>query len=242
MAIMTAASWAGPLSGKIDDAVLVQSRYGTIVRSMPEKGAPRSPLQTQSEARMAAASRAFGELTREEGQAWAAFGQTLAEAHPKTGRIVGLSAQQAFNRLANKLLQIDAQAVLPRVPPTEPFFGDGVRVTVDAPPPSPSPSPVESSNGSNTIPRGDEEGILFSADAANREGVLTELLLQPLASQHRRTYLQRYRTKAFVHFAGTELQATIPCDAGWYAAAIRFVEAATGRSTAEIELGVLKVG
>jgi hypothetical protein len=84
-------------------------------------------------------------------------------------------------------------------------------------------------------------GIVFTADAANREGVLTELLLQPLASQHRRTYARRYRTQASVAYTGTTLDATVPCGPGWYAAAVRFVEASTGRTTAEIELGVVRV-
>ncbi|RYG17596.1 hypothetical protein EON82_23675, partial [bacterium] len=130
MAVMTRSGWAGPLSGKMGNVVVVESAYGTILREAVGRSGEKSPLQIESERRMAKASRAFGSLTREEGQEWAAYGKTLAEPHPKTGRVVGLSGKQAFNRLANKLLQIDLQAELPRTPPTAPFFGDGVRVTI----------------------------------------------------------------------------------------------------------------
>ena len=220
MAVVVTTGWAGPLSGKLGNAVFVRTAHGTVLRERPDGSSGKSPLQLASEARIARASRAFRELTREEGKAWSTFGQTVAEAHPRTGRVVALSGQQAFNRLATKLLQIDPQAVLPHAPPTAPFFGDGLRVTVEA-----------LSNG-----------IAFASDAANRNGVLTELLLQPLASQHRRTYLQRYRSQAFIHFSGSSLQVAVPCGPGWYAIAVRFVEAASGRATAEIELGVLHVG
>ena len=198
--------------------VFVETAYGTVVREAPARGGAKSALQQAGERRLAAASRAFGALSREEGQAWAAYGATLAEPHPKTGRVVGLSGQQAFNRLASKRLQIDPHAALPKAPPTAPFFGDGLRATVEAVP----------------------GGVRFAADAPNREGILTELLLQPLASAHRRTYAERYRTRAFAAFAQGALTTTVPCPNGWTAAAVRFVEAATGRATALVELGVVQ--
>ena len=252
MAVARTAGWVGTLSGRMGSIVLVETEYGTVVRDRPRGPRGKSALQVESEARLAAASRAFGALTREEGRAWAAYGAELAEAHPRTGRVVGLSAQQAFNRLASKLLQIDPRAALPKAPPAAPFFGDGVRVTVspsfacergcrgergDSRAPdlsTPQPPPL-------TGVRGGGAGVAFSASSANATGVLTELLLQPLASGHRRTYLERYRTRAFAAFADDARAVTVPCPKGWVAAAVRFVEAATGRTTALVEIGVVLV-
>ena len=221
MGFATTRGWAGSLSGEIDGLVLVDSKYGTVMRTAPTwRQRAKSPRQQESEARMARASGAFGNLSRAEAEAWTLFGETLAEPHPRTGVVAPLSGQQAFNRLALRLLMIDPLAEPPREPPRAPFFGDGVRVLSEAA----------------------SEGVRFRADAPSREGVLCETLLQPLASGLRRTYLERYRTQRFVAFAPGALDLLVPCSPGWQAAAVRFVEASTGRATALVELGVVWAG
>ena len=89
-----------------------------------------------------------------------------------------------------------------------------------------------------------EEGVQtvgFVSSGANAAGVVTELLVQPLASRHRRTYLERYRHAAYVRFEGAETVA-VPAPEGWTALAYRFVNAETGQVTAIAELGALRAG
>ena len=78
------------------------------------------------------------------------------------------------------------------------------------------------------------------ADRANAPGVVTEVLLQPLLSVHRRTYLSRYRTAGFFAFeAGVPI--VIPTSARVCAVAVRFVCEATGQAGAVMELGIVGV-
>lgn len=106
------------------------------------------------------------------------------------------------------------QAAIPSLPPSEAFLGDSVEVSIAAV----------------------AGGVEFTASTANGDGVVTELLLQPLASRHRRTYLRQYRSQRFVAFSAGET-VLVPCSPGWVACAIRFVRAATGQETALAELG-----
>ncbi len=86
---------------------------------------------------------------------------------------------------------------------------------------------------------GNAPGVTFTASAANAPGVLTELLLQPLPSPNRTPERRAYRTRAFVAFTPENLSATVPTGPGAYAAAYRFVDAATGQTTALVTLGTV---
>ena len=65
--------------------------------------------------------------------------------------------------------------------------------------------------------------ITFTASAANTTGVVTELLLQPLASANRRPARNAYKHARFATFTAADLEATLTVPAGYYAAAYRFV-------------------
>lgn len=124
----------------------------------------------------------------------------------------------AFRSLGLKYLAVHGGVEVPSEPPTEPFFGDGLRVGVSA--------------------QGDS-GIVFSADFPNTPGVLTELLLQRLPTRHRLPKARDYRTMAYVALAGEPV--VIACAQGAYAGAIRFVRTATGQETAMATLGTVEV-
>jgi hypothetical protein len=83
--------------------------------------------------------------------------------------------------------------------------------------------------------------VTFTADRPNAPGVVTELLLQPLASAARRAYRDKYRTQAFVAFAPGALSATVAAAPGWHACGVRFVDSATGQATPVVELGAVRV-
>ena len=88
-----------------------------------------------------------------------------------------------------------------------------------------------------------EEGnptVTFSSSGANAEGVVTELLIQPLANARRAAYKDKYSSRGFVAFAGAE-SVEVPCKPGAYALAFRFVRPGTGQETILYELGVVVV-
>ena len=69
---------------------------------------------------------------------------------------------------------------------------------------------------------------------------MTELLTQSLVNARRRVYRDRYVSRGFVAFEGPGT-AEVPCAAGVWACAYRFVRPATGQETALFELGVVTV-
>lgn len=88
----------------------------------------------------------------------------------------------------------------------------------------------------------DALAIQFTASAPNAPGVTTELLLQPLESAVRRTYLEKYRHAAFFAFAAGALSVEVPVPTpGWYACGYRFVNTATGQDTGVVECGKVLV-
>ena len=216
------------ITGSVGDATFVRTKRGTVVRERAGRQRTQTPAMVAAQERMRRASRAFGGLTREEASAWDRYAATLAAPDPDSGVVAAPSGQQAHNGLATRLLQMDPQAALPRLPPVGAFPGDGVRVSFSSPPYPPL----------QHEPLGEGE-IRLVADVPNRPGVVTELLAQPLASAVRRTYLRRYRTAAFVAFAPGAMARDLP-KGGPTAYAYRFVEAATGRTTATIEIGVAR--
>ncbi len=107
----------------------------------------------------------------------------------------------AFATLYGRLLRLDLPAPVPLAPPALPFVGDVVSTSV----------------------AGTPTGVEFIATGPKAPGVVTELLIEPLASRNRRTYRERYRHPAFV------------------ACAYQFVNSATGQATEIAELGVVRV-
>ena len=132
----------------------------------------------------------------------------------------GGKGQTTFVALYGKMLRVDPLAPPPQGPPARPFFGDAANVTATAA----------------------ASAARFASDAPNRAGVVTELLVQPLASAARRTYRDKYRHADYVAFAPGHLARDVPCAPGVAALAYRFVEAATGQATELVELGVVTVG
>lgn len=130
----------------------------------------------------------------------------------------GAQAHAVFSGLAARALLAGAPAV-PLDPPAAPFLGDSVGLAVAGAP----------------------GAVLVTASAANGAGVVTELLLQPLVSANRRTYLSRYRSALVVAIPGAG-PITLPTHPGWVAVGARFLRQATGQATELAELGIVRVG
>ena len=88
-----------------------------------------------------------------------------------------------------------------------------------------------------------EEGALtLTASQPNAQGVVTEVLTQPLANARRKPRERDWKTAAFVAFAAGSLTRTLALPTGAYAVAYRFVNAATGQATAMAFLGSVALG
>ena len=83
--------------------------------------------------------------------------------------------------------------------------------------------------------------VTWTANAANAAGTKTELLLQPLKGKNRTPTAKGYRTKAFAAFAVGGLTYSVSVPTGYYAAAYRYVNLATGQATALVPLSVVTV-
>lgn len=212
------AAVVGPISGRLGGVVFSDTPWGMTMRELPERSRRVSGAQAEVRMRMTRAAAAFRGMTLQQAAAWRAYAESLNGDKPQSRKGGGISAQQAFNALTTKLLQIDPEAEIPLTPPSDPFGGDALTFTLASAP----------------------GGVQVTADRPNTPGVVTELLLQRLPSVHCRTYLQRYRTALFTRFdAG--LSVLLPCSPGVWAVGVRFVRASTGQMVAPLELGVVVV-
>ncbi|MBX7132741.1 MAG: hypothetical protein K1X67_08710 [Fimbriimonadaceae bacterium] len=217
MSLMRLNAFAGNLKGASGNAVYVRSPYGTILRNRPMVWNEPSEKQIEARQRMASAGRAWSALTLTQAAAWKQYAAQQIQSTPRTDETPPPSTQNVFVRLALKVLHVDPTAPIPANPPTTAFLGDAVTLDVTAEP----------------------GAIRFTPSEPNAPGIITELLLQPLKSVHRRTYLSKYRTAAFVAFgSGPHDLAVKP---GVYAVAYCFVRAETGQETGIAELGTVVV-
>lgn len=180
---------------------------------------PQTPDQQANRARLAKAARAWSDLDSAQAQRWHEYAESLAAKDARAGYTVSPQAMNVFTTLYGKRLRLDPDAA-PTDPPTLPFPGDSVDMAVS----------------------GLVDGVRFVAASANAPGVTTELLVQPLASAHRRAYAEKYRTRGFAAFLTGGQSFDVIAPTGVYACAYRFVELATGRETALNALGLVVAG
>jgi hypothetical protein len=207
------------LAGRVgDDQVIVRTRAGLAVRRMPRYRFPVSAGLRAASERLAAVTEVWRGLNLAEVEAWRVWAATQPRRDPVTAEFYSPSAKNAFVGLGVKVLQVDPDAPVPKLPPSSEYAGDGVRVTAAA------------TTG----------GVLFTADRPNGEGSVTELLVQRLANI-RRSPTNRYTSAKFVRFVPEGLSVLLVLDPGTYAVACRSVRAATGQMRDLTPLGVVEV-
>lgn len=153
-------------------------------------------------------SQLFETMTDVEVQAWREYAATLPQKSNKTGLPIKKKAINAFCSLADRFLLMNPGGTVPRVPPTTNFKGDTIGIQCTA------------SGGA----------LLFTASAQNSSNIVTEILVQKLPSKNRVPQVRDYRSKTYKAFTGTGLTYTLPVTAGYYAAAYRFCNKATGQA------------
>ena len=220
MAVCRASVVAPGLRGRIGNAVFVSDGDRTILREAPPKRPERSPEQRNAMAMQTRAAKLYKRLTPEEGAEWAAYAARNPLPPKADGRPGSARADNVYGSLAMRYQAIHGMVEPPRTPPETAFLGDAVGI----------------------VARGSEAGLVLEADRANAEGVVTQVIVQPLASAHRRTYATKYVHAAIVAFTEEEPTVTVPVRSEWVAVAVRFLRASTGQASATIELGKLRAG
>lgn len=84
-------------------------------------------------------------------------------------------------------------------------------------------------------------GIRFTASGPNAPGLTTELLLQRLPNERRKSGTQ-YKTLGFHTFTAESLSVDFPLEPGYYVPAYAFLEPTTGHTTAGVVLEMVEVG
>jgi hypothetical protein len=206
------------LRGRDGNVVISKSRVGLVLRPYTIPVDANTADQRTIRGYFGKAAATFKELGASQVTAWEQYASTLSERDPVTGETYSPTAINVYVGLGTKYLQVTPGGILATDPPTGSFEGDTLVITA--------------SGGPNQV--------TFSAGAANATGVTTELLLQRLASKNREPFPYRYDSQAFHVFTSSPTPQVVDAPEGWYAAAYRFVELATGRATGIYEIpGVL---
>lgn len=214
MAKLQASPFVGQLSGSMANLAFRSTATGVqmIARTRPRD--PRTPAQVAARQRMTQVAGLWRGMTLEQAAAWRAYALELAEPlHPAP------NAFNLFAALAVRVLAVRPAAVVPLVPPAQPFAGDAVRVTISGAP----------------------GAVVVSPSAGNAPGVVTEILVQSLATVHRAAYAEKYRSAGFFSLvAGAAV--SLPRSPGPVAVALRVVRVDTGQAGPLLELGRVVVG
>ncbi len=117
MAVLIEGAGFAGASGRVENAVLVRTEGGTVLRERPRQGGTRSNKQLEVGRRMAWINLAWDALSPAQADAWRAF-----------GKAEGRKGYAAFVALESKVLQLHGGAAVPMDPPSLPFLGDLVRV------------------------------------------------------------------------------------------------------------------
>ena len=150
---------------------------------------------------------------------WKAFGALDLRRDPVTARRYSLTGRQSFMGLATKFALANPGQSFPQNPPTVKFAGDAIGVTCAA--------------GTGKL--------TFTASGKNAEGVITELLVQRLASPDRAPTMEGYRSAGYKAFSEGGSTFQFPCEPAIYATAYRFVSAASGEERGIVPIGVTTV-
>ena len=202
-------------SGKLGTLVFRQTRQGTQMIERVQPKQPNTPAQQASRERLRRVGQAWRGMTVEQAAAWRVYANGLGR-DPRGFR---MDPNNVFSRLALRVLQVNPSAPIPLEPPTTPFTGDAIAAQIVA-------APGE---------------VVLQVSQGNAPGVVTEVLLQKLASVHRAAYAEKYRSQGFSAWV-TGGVVRVPVKPGVYAVAVRTVRTATGQSGSLMELGRVVVG
>ncbi|RYG22842.1 hypothetical protein EON82_15890 [bacterium] len=197
-----------------------KGKGGTVtVRERVTPTNPRTAAQLAVRGAQTKSSQLWKNMTPSQIAAWTFYASNLPQVAKRSGLRKKVNPINAFCALGDKFLLVTPGGVVPMVPPTSAFTGDNLTITATA--------------GTGQV--------TFTASAANTTGTTTELLLQPLKGKNRTPLAKGYRTKTFKVFLAGSLTMNVSVPTGYYAAAYRYVNVATGQATPLVPLSVLTV-
>ena len=205
--------------GKDGNLVVRKGRTGLIATPRVTPKNPRSIGQTKARGNLDRSSKAFANMTTAQAAQWNLFGASIVRHDPVSGKSYTSTGIAAWNELTTKFYQITPTGTAPLTPPTSAFSGDSLSVGFT----------------------GGSAQVTFAASAGNATGVRTEILLQQLKGRNRKPSAGGYVSRAFFPFAAGSLTFNLSVGAGYWAAAYRFVNVATGQATGLVALGTVVV-
>jgi hypothetical protein len=206
------------LRGGVGGVVCSKTRGGNVVKRKPRYRYPVQPSLREVQARMKEAMAVWSTLTWEQVEEWNAYARGLERVDSITGAEYSPSGINAFMGLSTKFLQVNPEEPIPLAPPTWEMQWD---------------HPMVSATGGTGV-------VQYTASGPTPEGIVAELLAQPLLNQ-RRSPTKFYKSQAFVSFTDEHPSAQVTLAPGWYALAVRFVEVSTGRATLLTPMGRVEV-
>lgn len=217
MARLSLSALVDAASGRLGEQVIVSTRGGPVAKRRPRYRQFPHPEAAAARERMRLAAEAWNEMSPAQVEAWRAYARCVTLTNPINGRQYSPQAYNVFSGLAARFLLANPGGAIPTAPPSAPFAGEGVTLS------------VEPSGGT---------GVVFTASGPNSPGVVTELLFQRLPNP-RRSPVAFYKSLAIHTFEPGSLELFIPLDPGAYAFAYRFLQSATGLATDEQKLSVV---
>lgn len=205
------------LSGRNGNLTYEETVNGTIFFNFKMPADPNTPAQEVVRSDFRRATQTFATLPKAKVDAWNTYAKTLRtrNANDQMRSQRGLNV---FVALTTKFLLVNPTGTIPQDPPGTPFYGDPLTVTATA----------------------GVGKITFTASGPNTPGVMTELLFQKLVNGNRKPG-KSYKTGSYTTFIGGALSKDVAVPPGYYAAAYRFVKAATGQQSLLKPLAVTQV-
>ncbi|MBX3112535.1 MAG: hypothetical protein KF857_11040 [Fimbriimonadaceae bacterium] len=209
----------GGLSGSSGPVTFKLTSEGTIVSERTSPANPGTAAQQAARGRFTTAATTYRGLTAAQVEAWDAYAQSHVEHDPVTGTRKFADGINAYIGLATKWLQANTTGTPPATPPATGFTPPDITMTA----------------------AGGTGKVTFTASAATPLGVKAELLVQRLSGANRKPQKGGYRSKAIVAFTAGGLSQDVTVSSGYWAAAYRFVNTATGQASDLQEIGVQTV-
>lgn len=208
MAVINWGSMIYRIQGRIGAVNIYNTVSGPALRLRGNSS--HRPTSTSSLLRLihASASAQWSHLTAGQVSAWDTYAQSLDRVNPVNGRHYTPSARTAYMELATVYMRLNPGAFPPVTPPSSPFSGDSVTITI-----------------TGSVPY-----IQWVANHANASDVTTELLLHRLTGRNEKKNPKRLGVAGFVVFGpgGLLAQVRAPFTA-MYHTGYRFIRTSTGQ-------------
>ncbi len=197
------------ISGRMASVVYKVTKFGTDMAEFEAPSNPRTGGQIAVRGAFTKATKQWKNLTRVQADAWRAYAQRQFLEEPIGQNTYRPRGFNAFVALAAKYFAVNpTEAAAPANPPTAPFDGDVIGITVAA---------------------GLGGTVVWTATAPNSASVTTALLVQRVPNGNADPVDGAYKIARFNQFQTGQLQASVQVGPGFYAVGYQFTSRTTGQ-------------